>query len=177
MDGQDLREVGLHQLRKNIAFIPQSPFLLQGTIRENLDPFNELSDKEIEKIVKKAEAATKPVAKKAPEVEDDYKKESYEDFEKTNLYDFVAATGESKDKYSFQVWNKPSEFYNFAGSDVKREMTEVAVLGHKVVKEGGRQCGPFELFTVQYKAWIKEGRSMKKVLDSSKMADGKPISF
>jgi hypothetical protein len=30
---------------------------------------------------------------------------------------------------------------------------------------------------VQYKAWVKEGRKMKKVLDSSKMGDGKPISF
>lgn len=38
-------------LRKQIAFIPQSPFLIQGTIRENLDPFDELSDKEIEEVV------------------------------------------------------------------------------------------------------------------------------
>lgn len=28
IDGQDLSEIGLHKLRKNIAFIPQSPFLL-----------------------------------------------------------------------------------------------------------------------------------------------------
>jgi ABC-type multidrug transport system fused ATPase/permease subunit len=28
-------------LRKGIAFIPQLPFLLQGTIRENIDPFHE----------------------------------------------------------------------------------------------------------------------------------------
>jgi hypothetical protein len=30
---------------------------------------------------------------------------------------------------------------------------------------------------VQYKAWIKEGHRMKKILDSRKMSDGKPISF
>lgn len=33
IDGVDIREVGLHLLRNNIAFIPQTPFLLQGTIR------------------------------------------------------------------------------------------------------------------------------------------------
>lgn len=52
IDGTDLSTIGLHQLRKQIAYIPQSPFLLQGTIRENLDPFNELTDSEIEQITK-----------------------------------------------------------------------------------------------------------------------------
>jgi len=33
IDGQDISQVGLHLLRKGIAFIPQLPFLLQGTIR------------------------------------------------------------------------------------------------------------------------------------------------
>ena len=44
IDGVNVKDAGLHQLRKQIAFIPQNPFLIQGTIRENLDPFNELSD-------------------------------------------------------------------------------------------------------------------------------------
>ena len=39
IDGQDIKELGLHIVRQNIAFIPQTPFLLQGTIRENIDPF------------------------------------------------------------------------------------------------------------------------------------------
>lgn len=39
IDGVDIKTVGLHILRKSIAYIPQSPFLIQGTIRENLDPF------------------------------------------------------------------------------------------------------------------------------------------
>jgi len=47
IDDVDVKDVGLHLLRKNIAFIPQSPFLLQGTIRENLDPFDELTENEI----------------------------------------------------------------------------------------------------------------------------------
>ena len=52
IDQTDLKGIGLHQLLKNIAFIPQSPFLLQGTIRENLDPFAECTDEEIDEIVK-----------------------------------------------------------------------------------------------------------------------------
>ena len=41
IDGVDYKSVGLHLLRQNLSFIPQSPFLMSGTIRENLDPFNE----------------------------------------------------------------------------------------------------------------------------------------
>lgn len=44
IDGVDTATMGLHALRKNIAFIPQTPFLLQGKIRENIDPFNECTD-------------------------------------------------------------------------------------------------------------------------------------
>ena len=44
IDGQNINDVGLHKLRQNIAFIPQTPFLIQGTIRENIDPFNDFGD-------------------------------------------------------------------------------------------------------------------------------------
>jgi len=44
IDGVNIQTVGLHLLRKNIAFIPQTPFLMMGTIRENLDPFSEFTD-------------------------------------------------------------------------------------------------------------------------------------
>ena len=39
--------MGLHMLRKSIAYIPQSPFLIQGTIRENLDPSRRFTDDEL----------------------------------------------------------------------------------------------------------------------------------
>jgi hypothetical protein len=111
-------------------------------------------------------------------VEDDYLKETYDDFEKTNLFNFITNTGDEKDKYSFSTWNHPNEMQNFQGSDAKREMNEIMVLGHKVNRENGRQCNPFEMFTVQYKGWIKDGKKgMKKILDSSKLNDGKPITF
>jgi ATP-binding cassette subfamily C (CFTR/MRP) protein 1 len=43
----DTKELGLHLLRKNIAFIPQQPFLFQGTVYENLDPFKEKTGEDV----------------------------------------------------------------------------------------------------------------------------------
>ncbi|XP_048350845.1 ATP-binding cassette sub-family C member 4 isoform X2 [Sphaerodactylus townsendi] len=40
-------ELGLHELRKKISIIPQEPVLFTGTMRKNLDPFNEYSDEEL----------------------------------------------------------------------------------------------------------------------------------
>jgi len=44
IDGVDISTLGLHMLREKIAYIPQTPFLIQGSIRENLDPFDEMTD-------------------------------------------------------------------------------------------------------------------------------------
>ena len=52
IDGIDIKTSGLHILRRAIAFIPQSPFLIQGTIRENLDPFSESKDHQIDAILR-----------------------------------------------------------------------------------------------------------------------------
>ncbi len=38
IDGIDISRLSLHALRSNVTFIPQTPFLFEGTIRENLDP-------------------------------------------------------------------------------------------------------------------------------------------
>lgn len=51
IDGVDIKDLGLHILRQNIAFIPQTPFLFQGSIRENLDPFKEFSDEEVKRVL------------------------------------------------------------------------------------------------------------------------------
>lgn len=44
VDGVDISKIGLHTLRSNISVIPQDPVLFQGSIRYNLDPFEEHSD-------------------------------------------------------------------------------------------------------------------------------------
>ncbi|EEB05999.1 ATP-binding cassette transporter abc1 [Schizosaccharomyces japonicus yFS275] len=44
INGRDIETINLDALRQRISFIPQEPILFSGTIRSNLDPFNELDD-------------------------------------------------------------------------------------------------------------------------------------
>ena len=47
IDGMDCLSLGLHNVRKKIAIIPQDPVLFSGTVRYNLDPFDSYDDDEI----------------------------------------------------------------------------------------------------------------------------------
>jgi len=47
IDGVDIKQLGLEDLRSHIAIIPQEPLLFSGTVRSNLDPFSEYSDESI----------------------------------------------------------------------------------------------------------------------------------
>lgn len=44
IDQRDTSDMGLHDLRSKISIIPQEPVLFSGTMRFNLDPFDEYSD-------------------------------------------------------------------------------------------------------------------------------------
>lgn len=47
VDKVDTSLLGLHDLRKNMSIIPQDPVLFSGSLRFNLDPFDEKSDNEM----------------------------------------------------------------------------------------------------------------------------------
>ncbi|KAL8652522.1 MAG: hypothetical protein Q9226_004236 [Calogaya cf. arnoldii] len=47
VDGIDISKIKLSVLRSRLAIIPQDPVLFSGTIRSNLDPFNEYTDEEL----------------------------------------------------------------------------------------------------------------------------------
>jgi len=51
IDGVDISQLPLSQLRSRLSIIPQDPLLFSGTLRQNLDPFNDHSDDELWEVL------------------------------------------------------------------------------------------------------------------------------
>ncbi|KAJ7947402.1 ABC transporter C family member 2-like [Quillaja saponaria] len=54
IDGCDIAKLGLTDLRKVLSIIPQSPVIFSGTVRFNLDPFNEHNDADLWEALERA---------------------------------------------------------------------------------------------------------------------------
>ncbi|CRK87082.1 CLUMA_CG000826, isoform A [Clunio marinus] len=55
IDNIDTQSLTLHELRKNISIIPQDPVLFSGSLRSNLDPFDENKDEAIWSVLNQVE--------------------------------------------------------------------------------------------------------------------------
>jgi ATP-binding cassette subfamily C (CFTR/MRP) protein 1 len=53
IDGLDIKQLGLHALRSAMAVIPQDPVLFSGSVRSNLDPFQQYSDEELWEVLRR----------------------------------------------------------------------------------------------------------------------------
>ncbi|KAJ1258328.1 hypothetical protein BS78_10G066900 [Paspalum vaginatum] len=53
VDGIDMARIAVRELRGHFAVVPQSPFLFDGSLRENLDPFNTTTDFRIWDVLEK----------------------------------------------------------------------------------------------------------------------------
>uniref|UniRef100_A0A915J8J8 Uncharacterized protein n=1 Tax=Romanomermis culicivorax TaxID=13658 RepID=A0A915J8J8_ROMCU len=58
IDGVNINSVNLQELRKRISVIPQDPTIFTGTLRQNLDPFQEYEDDEIWRALDQVELKT-----------------------------------------------------------------------------------------------------------------------
>lgn len=61
-DNMDISRLSLHALRSNLAIIPQESVLFNGTIRKNLDPFEEHTDAELWDVLVRSRILTEAEA-------------------------------------------------------------------------------------------------------------------
>ena len=59
IDGVDIGNVGLHELRSEISIIPQDPVLFSGPLRFALDPFSSFQDEQLWQVLREVQLSDK----------------------------------------------------------------------------------------------------------------------
>ena len=59
IDGVDIARVRLAELRQNIAILPQDSLLFSGSVRDNLDPFDEHADETLWQALEQSQMASR----------------------------------------------------------------------------------------------------------------------
>ena len=96
IDGIDISKMEIKQLREQITMIPQDPTLFTGTLRFNLDPFEEQTDERIMELIKKA-GLEYLLSGTSKQEEADKKKKEEEDKEKKDKQAFLDVSSDDED--------------------------------------------------------------------------------
>lgn len=87
LDGNEITKVGLQVLRRAMGIIPQNPLLIAGSVKHNLDPFNQHPIEQLQQVMQKVglpialleERESVPDASQSPKAKKAHIKESEKD--------------------------------------------------------------------------------------------------
>lgn len=91
VDGLDISKVKLHSLRSRLAIIPQDPVLFSGTVRSNLDAFDEHSDAELRDVLERVHLVTSSDEAAAPVSADSPENAAQSETENTNPFNSLSS--------------------------------------------------------------------------------------